>query len=181
MKAMTHSEGELFFDFSAARSVNKPDEPHLKKPEGWKLVDFVIEEEDRLVLVEIKDPSCEPKADTPEAQEHVRREREDFAKKIASRTWIAQDLTPKARNSYSLLHLMKRDDKPMLYVILLGAAKLSLDLPLLLAFKERLLDGLRQEVDTPWPRQYVTDCLVLTETSWSRAFPGYPLVRRPRR
>lgn len=178
---MTHSEGELFFDFSAARSVEKPDEPHQKKPEGWKLVDFVIEEEDRLILVEIKDPSCEPKADTPEAQEHLRKEREDFAKKIKDRTLITKELTPKARNSYSLLHLMERDDKPMLYVLLLGAAKLSLDLPLLLAFKERLLDGLRQELDSPWARQYVTDCIVVTETSWGEAFPAYPLVRQPRR
>jgi len=87
---MMHSEGELFFDFSAAKSVEKPDEPHQKKPEGWKLVDFVIEEDDRLVLVEIKDPSCEPKSDTPEAQEHLRREREDFAKKIKDRTLITK-------------------------------------------------------------------------------------------
>lgn len=178
---VTHSEGELFFDFSAARSVEKPDEPHQTKPEGWKLVDFVIEEDDRLLLVEIKDPSCDPKADTPEARAHLERERVDFVKKIGDRTLISKELTPKARNSYSLLHLMKRDDKPMLYVFLLGAAKLSVDLPSLLAMKERLLDGLRQELGTPWARQYVTDCLVLTETTWSKAFPDYPLVRQARR
>jgi len=76
---------------------------------------------------------------------------------------------------------MKRDDKPMLYVFLLGAAKLTVDPPLLLAMKERLLEGLRQEGDAAWARQYVTDCLVLTETSWVKAFPAYPLVRQPRR
>lgn len=178
---MTHSEGELFFDFSAARSVDKPDERNQKKAEGWKLVDFVIEEDDRVILVEIKDPSCESKLDTDDARAHLAREREEFAKKIKDRTLITKELTPKARNSYSFLHLMKRDDKPMLYVFLLGAAKLSIDAPLLLTMKERLLDCLRQETDEPWARHYVTDCLVLTEASWAKAFPAYPLVRRPRR
>jgi hypothetical protein len=100
--------------------------------------------------------------------------------KIQDRTLIAQELTPKARNSYSLLHLMQRDDKPMLYVFLLGAAKISIDPPLLLIMKERLLESLRQELDQPWARQYITDCLVLTETTWAHAFPAYPLLRRAR-
>ena len=177
---MTYSEGELFFDFSAAKSVDKPDEPNQRKPEGWKLVDFVIEEEDRVLLVEIKDPSCGPKADTPDAHEHMRRQREEFAKKIKDRSLIAKELTPKARNSYSFLHLMRRDHKPMLYVFLLGATKLSIDQPSLLIMKERLLESLLQEVDVPWARQYVTDCLVLTEASWGQAFPAYPLVRQAR-
>lgn len=95
---MTHTEGELHFDFSAAQTVIKLDDPSQPRPQGWKLVDFVIEEADRLVLLEVK---------------------------------------------------------------------------------ESLRARLHQECAEPWSRPYVTDCLVLTETSWPKAFPRYTLRRGP--
>lgn len=174
---MKEREGEFEFDFTAAKRVEKLDEPTKQLPAGMMLVDFVIEEERRLVMIEVKDPSCEAKGGTPAAIEAMERERVKFVKKIENDTLIAQELTPKARDSYSYLHLMKRDSKPILYAFLLGADKLALDPALLLGFKDRLLARLRQESDHPWERHYVTDCVVLTENTWSLAFPKYPLAR----
>jgi hypothetical protein len=142
-------------------------------------VDFVVEEDHRLLMIEVKDPSCKPKGVNVAAETALVKSRAEFVKKVQNDTLIAQELTPKARDSYSYLHLMKRDDKPILYAFLLGAEKLTLDAALLMGFKDRLLARLRQETDQPWMRQYVTDCVVLTEQTWSLAFPQYPLSRVP--
>lgn len=174
---MKHREGELEFDFSAANGVEKLDNPAKPLPHGMALVDFVIEEDRRLVMVEIKDPSCNAMGGNPAAKAALERERENFVKKVQNDSLIAQELTPKARDSYSYLHLMKRDGKPIIYAFLLGADKLTLDPALLLAFKDRLLSRLRKEADQPWERHYVSDCVVLTEKTWALAFPQYPMAR----
>lgn len=174
---MKHREGELEFDFSAAAGVEKLDDLAKTLPVGMALVDFVIEEERRLVMIEIKDPSCNAKGGTPTAEAALERERAKFVKKVQDDSLIAQELTPKARDSYSYLHLMKRDCKPIIYAFLLGADKLTLDPALLLTFKDRLLSRVRQEADKPWDRHYVADCVVLTEKTWNLAFPQYPMTR----
>lgn len=173
---MKMREGEFEFDFSAARASEKLDAVK-PRPEGMMLVDFVIEEDQRLVMLEVKDPSCKAKGENPDADAALAKERIEFVKKVQNDTLIAKDLTPKARDSYTYLHLMKRDSKPVLYAFLLGADKLTLDHALLLGFKDRLLSRLRQEADQPWSRHYVTDCVVLTEQTWKTAFPQYPLAR----
>ncbi len=174
---MKLAEQELEFDFGNAL-VERLDDPAKRRPEGMKFVDFLVEEEHRIVMLEVKDPSCKPKAAHEKAQVALERERAEFMKKIANDTLIAQELTPKARDSYTWLHLMKRDAKPLLYVFLLGAEKLPLEPALLLGFKDRLLANLHKEADQPWARRYVADCLVLTEATWADAFPQYPLNRR---
>ena len=170
-------EGELNFDFSSAKQVEKLDEKGKMLPEGMKFVDFVVEEERDLFLIEVKDPSCKAKGGDSKAEAAIQKQREEFIKKIYKDDWIAQDLTPKARDSYTFLHLMGRDTKPTVYVLLIGSDKLMLDPALLTAFKDRLLAKLCQEADQPWVRQYVADCLIVTENTWSIVFPNYPLVR----
>jgi hypothetical protein len=174
---MKMREAELEFDFSVAKKVTNLDDPMLPKPERMSLVDIVIEDNHRLVMLEIKDPSCKPKGGDRRAQANLGRARTEFLKNLRNDTLIAQTLTPKARDSYTWLHLMKRDSKPILYVFLIGAAELSLDPALLLGFKDRLLSRLRKETDEPWVRHYVTDCMVLTEATWDTAFPQYPMAR----
>ena len=170
-------EGEFELDFSAAKSVEKLDDKARKMPQGMKLVDFVVEEEHRLILVEIKDPSCSTKGGTATAESALSKRRIDFAKQIQNDTLIAEQLTPKARDSYCYLHLMHRDSKPIVYLFLLGADKLSIDPALLLTVKDRLLARIRHEADHAWKRHYIADCLVLTEQSWADAFPKYSLAR----
>lgn len=172
-------EAELEFDFSAAQAVEKLDDPSGLQPHGMQLVDFVIEDSRHLVMLEIKDPSCQPKGGDAKAMAALERSRVEFVKKVTNDTLIAHELTPKARDSYTWLHLMKRDTKPILYVFLLGTDAISLDPALLLGFKDRLLGRLRRETKLPWARHYVSDCLVLTESTWANAFPQYPLARLP--
>jgi hypothetical protein len=107
----------------------------------------------------------------------MKKQREEFIKKLHRDDWIAEELTPKARDSYTFLHLMARDGKPIIYVLLIGSEKLSLEPALLSAFKDRLLARLRHEAEQPWVRQYIQDCVVLTENSWLDIFPSYSLSR----
>ncbi len=171
-------EGELEFDFGIA-AVERLDDPAKTRPQGMQLVDFLIEETDRLIMLEIKDPSSKAKGDDAKTQAAMARERIRFVEKLVGDRLIADELTPKARDSYTYLHLMKRDSKPILYAVLLGADNLFLDPSWLPAFKDRLLGRLRQETDQAWARHYVTDCLVLTEQTWPLAFPSYSLTRTP--
>jgi hypothetical protein len=172
-------EGELRFDFSEAIASEKLDAPGKPLPEGMQLVDVVVEENERLLLIEVKDPSARPRGDNPQAIEALKKERIAFLKKLRDDSLISKELTPKARDSYTFLHLMGRDDKPMRFVFLLGAAEMKLEPALLLGFKDRLLARLRKETDQAWTRAYVTDCLVLTEATWAMAFPKYALTRVP--
>jgi len=176
---MIEREGEFEFDFTAAAMVTRLDDKTKQRPEGMKLVDFVVEETNRLVMLEIKDPSCKAKGGSAAAQIAQAKSRADFVRDVQNDRLITDELTPKARDSYSYLHLMKRDNKPILYVFLLGAKEIALADGLLLEFKDRLLARLRKEADQPWMRRYVTDCLVLTESTWNQVLPQYPLTRIP--
>ena len=100
-----------------------------------------------------------------------------FASKLRNDTLIHQNLVPKARDSYAFLHLMARDIKPFLYVVLLGMEQVRFDHHLLGSFKDRLFGRVRHEADVPWRRHYVTDCVVATVSDWTSAFPNYPLAR----
>jgi len=136
-------EGELEFDFSAAKQAEKLDDKGKKLPEGMKFVDFVIEEEHGLIMLEIKDPSCQAKGGDAKAEAAMQKQREEFIIKLHKDDWIAQDLTPKARDSYTFLHLMERDAKPIVYVLLIGSEKSPLEPALLATFKDRLLAKVR--------------------------------------
>jgi hypothetical protein len=93
---------------------------------------------------------------------------------MRGKTLIHEELVPKARDSYTFLHLMDRiRDRPLILIFLLG---LETTEPALLGpFKDKLLQRLRKEADRPWLIKYVTDCVVLTPSSWPDKFPQYPL------
>lgn len=163
-------EGEIALDFSSAAHHFRLDEQGVPRPEGMKLVDFVVEDEDRILLVEIKDPSD---AGTTE------KDRLAFAKKLQTNLLVNADLTPKARDSYCYLHLMERDKKPCLLVFLLGLESLNSEPALLMGLRERLLQRVRHESAQPWVRRYVSDCVVVSLEGWNKAFPMYPASRVP--
>jgi len=166
---MQFQEGELHFDFQGCLSAEKLDRKGVQLPHGMSLVDLVVEETDRKLLIEVKDPS---QRSVPQNQKGK------FAEKLTSNQLIDQKLVPKCRDSYCFLHLMEQDTKPFLYVVVLGAGTLLTVGPgELLEFRRRLLVRLGKESDTPWKRPYVKDCVVLTEDTWTRHFPSYPLGR----
>ena len=160
------TEGRMEFDFSVAAGVQRLDEPGRPLPQGMALVDFVVEEKKTTLLIEVKDPEGTP-------AEHRTEAIEDFIEKMKGNGLIYDEIVPKARDSYTFLHLMKRDGKSFILVCLLGVG--TPDPALLGNFKNRLLARLRQETTTPWARQYITNCVVVTPSSWSSLFPEYRL------
>ncbi len=155
------TEGELLFDFKGCLHVEKLDLRGRSKPEGMSLVDFVVEESDRCLLIEVKDPSAK---DVP------LKEKQEFICKLENKEWIYRSLVPKCRDSYTYLHLMERDDKPFLYLIVLGIDLDPKDSALIMNFQDCLRARLAQETDRPWKRKYVRDCVVLPVKSWEETF-----------
>jgi hypothetical protein len=165
------AEGGLEFDFSRAVHAERLDLQGVPIPEGMKLVDFVVTDSSEVLLVEVKDPG---QARDPEPA------REAFRGRLGTNELINGELVPKARDSYTFLHLMARDDRPMLFVVVVGLDGRASDHALLGQFKSRLLHRLRHEASERWERLYVRDCVVLTPRDWRRLFPHYPLRRRRR-
>ena len=162
-------EKNLRFNFASALAARKMDSQGVGLPVGMMLVDFLVEEDDKKLLIEVKDPSH------PQARS---RQQTAFIKELESDGLINGKLVPKARDSYTYLHLMAEDNKPMVFVVVLGIDGLVKDpRALLLAFKERLLQRIRQESDQAWVRQYIRDCVVLTVGDWNTYFPQYTVSR----
>ena len=163
------TEGEIAIDVSTAMHHFRLDEQGVARPEGMKLVDFVVEDEHRILLVEIKDPSDVGTTD---------KDRQQFIRKLQTQQLVNSDLTPKARDSYCYLHLMSKDKKPCLMVFLLELESLKLEPALMLSLRDRLLQRIRHESDVPWTRAYVSDCIVVGIEGWNKAFPNFPAIRQ---
>jgi len=163
-------EGKLEIDFRQASDAYRLDAPGVPLPFGMSLVDWVVEREEDVLLIEVKDPS---NSRTPE------REREKFVERLKHKSLIHEELVPKARDSYTYLHLMEKDHKPFVYVVLFGLSAMNVEETTLSSFTDRLRRRLHQETDVAWKRRYVRDTVVLTEKAWERTFPEYPLRRLP--
>jgi hypothetical protein len=161
---------ELEFSFPDELIWSELDRQGVKLPVRMKFVDLVIERDNDVLLVEIKDPSI---SKSPDA------ERNKYLKRLSDNSVLTQELTPKARDSYTFLHLMKRDSKPFKYVVLIGldAFDDAKQKALLSGFKDRLRADIKCETDTPWLRQHIADCVVLSVDSWNKVFPGWPVAR----
>ena len=165
-------DADLEFSFPDELVCSELDRQGVKLPMGMKFVDLVIERDQDTLLVEIKDPS---NARSPEE------ERQSYFKRLSDNSVLSQDLTPKARDSYTFLHLMERDGKPFKYVVLLGldAFNPAQQKALLTGFKDRLLADIRCETDTPWRRHHIADCVVLSVDIWNKTFADWPVARVP--
>lgn len=163
-------EADLEFAFPESLRWDELDIQGIKLPVQMKFVDIVIEREEDVLLVEIKDPS---NVKCPE------KERQKYFKRLTDNSILTQELTPKARDSYTFLHLMERDSKPMKYVVLLGLEAFDPDRQkaLLTGFKDRLLADIRCEGHLPWRRQHIADCVVLSVDIWNKIFADWPVTR----
>lgn len=166
------AEAELLFSFPDGLTWTELDKQGVKLPVKMKFVDLVIERERDILLVEIKDPSHSRSPD---------KERNSYLKRLANNSVLADELTPKARDSYLYLHLMERDQKPFKYVVLLGLDAFDPDRQkaVMFGFKDRLLADIREESFEAWKRKHIADCMVLSVESWNQYFPEWPLRREP--
>lgn len=166
----THQEQQLEFSFPDNVNWEKLDRSGAKLPNGMSFVDLIIIRSEDLLMVEIKDPS---NSRTPD------KERQKYLIRLQNNEILTQELTPKARDSYTFLHLMMRDDKPIKYIVLLGldAFGAGVEKALLTNFKDRLLGDIQNECDVPWKRQHVADCAVLSIDDWNKYFADWPVKR----
>jgi len=165
---MIELEGELEFDFGNAHRLEHLDRKGRALPDGMSLVDFVIEEREHIIFLEIKDPS---NARAPESQ------RQSFIRYLQNGELVNNRLVPKARDSYTFLHLMERENKPIIYVFLFGSESLSVTKASLSILTDRLFARILKETDEPWKRRYIKDCIVVNIEDWQTYFPQYPVRR----
>ncbi|ASI96780.1 hypothetical protein [Vibrio rotiferianus] len=168
VKFKAEANADLEFEFPKSLVWEELDIQGATLPNNMKFVDIVIERENDILLVEIKDPS------------NVRskeKEQKKYYKRLVDNSVLKQELTPKARDSYSYMHLMERDIKPFKYVVLLGldAFDESQQKLILTGFKDRLMSDIQNE-GQGWKRKYIQDCVVLTVEQWNKALE-WPLVR----
>lgn len=161
---------ELLFEFPDEVEWDELDKQGVKLPVRMKFVDLVIERDADVLLVEIKDPSHSKSPD---------KERNSYLKRLSDNSVLTQELTPKARDSYSFLHLMERDGKPFKYIVLLGldAFDPSQQKAVLAGFKDRLIADIRCEAYEAWKRKHIADCAVLSVETWNQNFPKWPVTR----
>lgn len=159
----TFEEGEIQIAFNDDWHAEKFDRDGVSWPKGVSPVDFVAERPGETVLLEIKDPS----ASAAPAEQQI-----NFVRKMQTKELTHNELVPKARSSYGFLHLMKRDEKPMRYVVAIGTEKLSIQPALLMNLSDRLRQRLARETNMPWKRSYVSDCVVVKVADVGKALPG---------
>jgi hypothetical protein len=162
---------ELLFEFPDEVKWEELDKQGVKLPVRMKFVDLAIERENDVLLIEIKDPSNSKSPD---------KERDSYLKRLTDNSLLTQELTPKARDSYSFLHLMERDNKPFKYIVLIGldAFDPAQQKAVLAGFKDRLMADIRCEAYEAWKRKHIADCAVLSVETWNQNFPQWPVTRQ---
>jgi hypothetical protein len=163
-------DADLQFEFPDELIWDELDKQGVKLPVKMKLVDIVIEREKDVLLVEIKDPSNSNSTEERQGE---------YLKRLLNNSVLAQDLTPKARDSYTYLHLMARDSKPFKYVVLLGVDVFDQEKQkaVLTGFKDRLLASILCESFEAWKRVHIADCVVMSVQGWNDKFPAWPVTR----
>lgn len=161
---------ELFFEFPDDVNWDELDKQGVKLPVRMKFVDLVIERNADVLLVEIKDPSHSKSPD---------KEKNSYLRRLSDNSVLTQELTPKARDSYSFLHLMEKDGKPFKYIVLIGLDAFDPEQQkgVLAGFKDRLMADIRCEAYEAWKRKHIADCVVLSVETWNAYFPSWPVTR----
>ncbi|MCL7928409.1 hypothetical protein [Halomonas llamarensis] len=167
-------EADLYFDFSQARQVIKLDD-HVAEAGLTHLlkggVDFVVEWETQLWLLEVKDPE-----NGAIPQQHRERQRRRFLEEMQSDGLIEEHLFPKLRDSLIFLGLEKGIvDKPMRYITLIGLSEL--DPAQLAGLRDKLwrTEWVAGPRGRSWEKSF--DVLALNIGQWNRLLTHCPIQR----
>ncbi|MBC8203982.1 hypothetical protein ISS30_07110 [bacterium] len=161
------TEGELKFTFKTGHA-RKFDKKGIPQPQGWKRVDFIIEEKDITVFIEIKDYAMEALK-----EKDIKKKVE----KLKKHEFVNEVIVPKARDSYCYQHLMKNDINPVIYIIVIGLDKKFFNEAVFHILKDNIKKRLNQESDKPWERKYIKECFVLPYFRLNAIFPNYYVSR----
>ena len=152
----------------AVRARKFDDSAHGLLHRHMKAVDFVIEMNDRLLYLEVKDPE-HPRARTEQSEDFI-------ANFLAAE--IDDDLVHKFRDSLLYEWACEAVDKPIHYWVIVAIERLSA--PELSGRSDDLKRKLpvAETVPKRWKRRIVEDCRVFNIRSWNEALPkGYSLER----
>ena len=158
------TEGNLQFDFSAALGVRKFDEQSTHGlSHCMKAVDFIVELQERILFVEVKDP------ENPNARPPARRR---FIQELQSGA-LENQFTHKFRDSFLYEWASDRLAKPVHYVVLVALRSLT-SVELLTR-----TDALRRVLPAGglppcWKRPIAGGCAVVNLATWS----SHPLLGR---
>ncbi|WP_180108073.1 hypothetical protein [Acinetobacter sp. YH12085] len=167
---MKLKERDLEFTFSDAIDAIIFDEMNDKSAANYHgvgamhRVDFVVEFEEAIVFVEVKDPG-NPKARTEGLQQFY----DDLANDVLAKTFVAKYI-----ESFIYRWAENRLDKPVHYLSLV-----TMDEELL----GNLTDGIMRKMPPMnkavprWKRQFVNNCQVFNIDSWNENFPKWPVKR----
>ena len=132
-----------------------------------KAVDFIVELDNLIYFIEFKDPE-NPNAKPENSTEFI----ENF---MSGK--IDQDLKLKYRDSWLYEYAEGRSEKPIYYLVLIGASTLS-DAELLAR-----TDALKRQLPISgpdgrtWQRSFVAGCVVMNLAAWNKACAYMPASR----
>lgn len=165
---MVLSEGDLKITLPSNATGRKfDDETTHGLSHCMKAVDFIIDLEDRILFVELKDPD-NPAAKTGNREEHIEKFRSGQ---------LDSDLKSKYRDSFLYEWASGREVKPVFFFVLIAASVLS-DADLLAR-----TDALRRQIplagprELQWKRPLLAGCAVMNLATWNRVLPQFPVTR----
>lgn len=152
----TVQEDDLIFDVTTAVRAEKFDDNAIHGTKStMKRVDFIIENDDKVIFLEVKDPDM-PGANNP-----------DKLKQDLQGDKLIPELAGKYRDSLLFTHLRGGFDKPIHYVVLISMA--CLDDALIV----RKMDELKSAIpisNRQWQQNSANSCVILKLEAYKRAF-----------
>ena len=161
----TFEEGDLLVTVNNAEDAWRFDGPAHGLSHCMKAVDFIIEQTERFVFIEFKDP-YQPGS--------TARSQQRFISRFQS-GGLDDDLTYKYRDSYLYEWSSGRANKPIFYVVLVAVEHLAEDI--FLARTEDLKRKLPVTVPNSWSRSFVQGCSVFNVALWNHYLPDFPVSR----
>jgi hypothetical protein len=155
-------EFDLELVFSGARRVVRFDDDTYHSGSTVQRVDFIAEYDAHHLFVEVKDP------DNPSASNVAA-----FEAKMKSGKLI-QSLSGKFRDTLFFRSVQGNFDKNVIYIVLIGMAKL--DSALLVAKQDELRRSIPMR-HADWKRDCATSCIILNIEQWQKQFGAHSLRR----
>ena len=163
----TFTEGNLRITFPRDTRAGKFDDPKSHGLSCMKAVDYIVEEDDRVSFIELKDP------EHPRAKEG---NREEFIRRFQAGK-LDEDLKYKYRDTFLYEWASGGLDKPISYWVVVAIETLTTaDLSMRTDDLKRKLP-LNGPPSGKWKRSIVTDCMVFNVETWNRHRPHFPLTR----
>jgi hypothetical protein len=160
-------EGDLQIALPTAATGRKFDDAAHGLSHCMKAVDFIVEHGNQVFFLELKDP---------EAPSALAQKSAAYIDKFRSGD-IDTNLKIKCRDSWLYEYAQGRVNKPIIYLVLIGASTLSA------AELLARTDALKRQIpvfgpgDRPWVNPFVKGCAVMNIAAWNKALPQFQVSR----